>query len=323
VKIKPSPLLPGNTIAVVSPAGPSEPARLQGGIEELMRRGYKVKVGKHAQGRYAFFSGTDEDRLEDLVRAFKDPAIHAIMCSRGGYGSNRLLDSLPYDLIAQNPKIFVGFSDLTALTWALFCKSRLVTFTGPLVNEMGEGLPSMTLDSLFTFLGLDSPPRRLWPGPLTTVRPGEATGPLFPGCLSIVVTLLGSQYLPNLKGAILVLEDIGEKPYHIDRMLTHLKNAGVFNQISGLIMGRMTNCWPRARRNDYLTLAEILLQLTASRPIPIYLDLPYGHHPERLTLPVGVHVRISPNTGLSLLEDPLDRTAVASRSRNLRSKSSQ
>jgi muramoyltetrapeptide carboxypeptidase len=307
VNIKPAPLLPGKTIAVVSPAGPSEPARLEGGVQALTHWGYKVKVGKFAPGRQAFFSGSEVERQHDLIAAFKDPSVRAIMCTRGGYGSNRLLSTLPYDLIAEHPKIFIGFSDLTALNWALFKHSGLVTFTGPLANEMGEGLPQMTLEALFRQIGPGEFNKSLWRGPLTVLRPGKASGPLYPGCLSIIVTLLGTPYLPDLKGAILVLEDIDEKPYQVDRMLWHLKNAGVFDKISALVMGRMIKCWPKSRRRSQLTLAEMLLELTASRPLPIYLDLPYGHHPERLTLPVGVRARISPEEGLILLEDPLRR----------------
>jgi muramoyltetrapeptide carboxypeptidase len=307
LKIKPAPLPPGKTIAVVSPAGPSERERLESGVAILKQWGYQVRVGKFAHGCHTFFSGTDKERLHDLVAAFKDPSVRAIMCSRGGYGSNRLLEALPYEVIAAHPKIFMGFSDLTSLTWALNKKCGLVTFTGPLVNELGDGLPQMTVDSFLTLMGPQKSLGPIWSGPLTAVRPGTASGPLFPGCLSIVVTLLGTPYLPDLKGAILVLEDIEEKPYHIDRMLWHLKNAGIFDRISAVIMGRMTNCWPRTRRSDYPSLAELLLDLTASRPIPVYMDLPYGHHPERLTLPVGARVEISPETGLRLLEDPFNR----------------
>lgn len=307
MKIKPEPLLPGRTIAVVSPAGPSDRARLDGGVKQLRSWGYKVKVGKYAHGHYAFFSGRDRERLADLVAAFKDPSVHAVMCSRGGYGSTRLLESLPYDLIAAHPKIFVGFSDLTALTWALYRKCNLVTFTGPLVNEIGDGLPQMTIDSFFNLVGPDKPSKSLWAGPLCALRPGTARGPLFPGCLSIIVTMLGTPYLPDLRGAVLMLEDVGERPYHIDRMMVHLKNAGVFDQISAVIIGRMTNCWPRTRRSDSLQMADILMDLTSGRPIPVYTDVPYGHHPERLTLPIGVRVEVSQDEGLKLLEDPLDR----------------
>ncbi|RJP76941.1 MAG: LD-carboxypeptidase [Candidatus Zixiibacteriota bacterium] len=305
---KPAPLRPGQGIAVISPAGPSDPERVHRGADRLARLGYSVTVSPHALGRYAYFSGLDRERLDDLTTAFTDPRIRAVLCARGGYGSGRLLQSLPYEAIARNPKIFVGFSDLTALNWALYARSRLVTFTGPLVNEIGDGLPDLTLRSFFDMVDPSAVQKNLWPHPLTALRPGEARGRLFPGCLSLMVTLLGTPFLPDLRGAILILEDTDEKPYHVDRMLTHLKNAGVLDQLAGLVVGRMVKCWPKARRNDDLSLEEILLDLTSAHPLPIYTGLPYGHHPERLTLPVGARARVSPE-GVELLEDPLNRRA--------------
>ncbi len=307
--LKPPPLPRGKTIAVISPAGPADNGRLDGGLRELARRGYPTKVGEHARGHYAYLSARDAERLEDLIKAFADPTVRAVMCSRGGYGSNRLLSSLPYEEIAGNPKIFVGFSDLTALNWALFARCRLVTFTGPLVCEFGEGLPESAMRSFTKMMAPTQPPSSLWPGPLRIIRPGRAVGPLFPGCLSIIVSLLGTPFLPDLTGGILLLEDTGEKPYQVDRMLLHLKNAGILEKIAGLIIGRMVDCWPKSARNNHLQLEDILLDITSSNPVPIYFDLPYGHHPDRLTLPVGVKVEVTAKGSLRLLEDPLDRRA--------------
>jgi muramoyltetrapeptide carboxypeptidase len=306
--IKAAPLRHGETIAVLSPAGPAEDSRLDAGLRQLNHWGYPAKPGEHVRGRYGYLAAPDVQRLDDLVRAFLDPEVRAIFCTRGGYGSGRLLASLPYRLIAKNPKIFVGFSDLTALNWALYARARLVTFTGPLVCEMGEGLPEFTVRSLFHQIGPSPPPEPLWKENWTPIRSGRASGPLFPGCLSIMVTLLGTRFLPNLSGAILLLEDIDEKPYQVDRMLVHLRNAGVFDKISGLVLGRLVECWPKVNRGQHLELAEVLLSLTADNPIPIYSGVPYGHHPERLTLPVGVRAEISPKRGLRLLEDPLNRS---------------
>lgn len=309
--INPKPLRRGKTIAVISPAGPAEESRLQAGVRELRRRGYKVKTGKHAAGRLAYFSGSTEERLADLVRVFSDPSVDAILCSRGGYGSARLLNSIPYDLITQNPKLFVGFSDLTALNWAFYRHAGLITFTGPLVCEMGENMPESTFRSFQKMTGARQAPEFLWNGPLEAVRPGKALGRFFPGCLAIIETLLGTPHLPDLKGAILLIEEIGERPYQVDRMLTHLKNAGIFDHIAALLIGRMVDCWPKRNKSHHLSLEEILLDLTSSHPIPIYTGLPYGHHPDRLTLPVGVRVEISARRGLRLIEDPLSRKAKA------------
>jgi len=309
--LKPAPLHPGKAVAVISPAGPADENHLNAGVRELERWGYRVKVGEHTRGRIAYFSGSDQERLEDLLKAFSDPSVQAVFCSRGGYGSARLLEMIPYDFIAENPRIFVGFSDLSALNWAFFARARLVTFTGPLVTEIGEGLPDSTIRGFLNMIRPGRAPDTIWRGDWRAVRPGEASGPLFPGCLAIIVTLLGTPFLPDLEGAILLIEEIGEKPYQVDRMLTHLKNSGTLDQIAGLLVGRMINCWPKSRRGHHLSLEEILLDLTASNPIPIYTGLPYGHHLDRLTLPVGVNVEISEKEGLRLLEDPLARSNKA------------
>lgn len=306
--LKPAPLRPGDTVAVISPAGPADKTRLQAGLRQLARWGCNAIAGDHAQGRRAYFSGHDAERLDDLVNAFTNPDVHALFCSRGGYGSGRLLTHIPYDLIAQNPKIFLGFSDATALNWALFARTKLVTFTGPTVSEMGDGLSKSACAAFQSMIGPNPPPDPIWKGPLRTVRPGSAVGPLFPGCLSIIVSLLGTDFLPDLDGAILLIEDVGEKPYRIDRMLTHLKNAGILGRLSALLVGQMIDCWPKASRQKHLSLDEILLELTASHPLPIYAGLPYSHHPDRISLPVGVKAEISADGGLRLLEDPLKRS---------------
>jgi muramoyltetrapeptide carboxypeptidase len=308
--IKPAPLRTGQTIAVISPAGPAEDSRLDAGLRELERWGYRIKMGDHARGRHAYLSARDASRLEDLIQAFADPQVRAILCSRGGYGSGRLLAAVPYQKIARNPKIFVGFSDLTAFNWALYARARLISFTGPLVCEIGEGLPELTIRSFLELVSPAKPPDPLWRGNWQVIRRGRAVGPLFPGCLSLIVTLLGTRYLPNLTGGILLLEDLDEKPYQVDRMLVHLKNAGIFDKIAGIVIGRLTDCWPKTNRGQHLELAEVLLELTASHRIPIYAGIPYGHHPERLTLPVGVRVELSEKGGLRLLEDPLNRRTM-------------
>jgi muramoyltetrapeptide carboxypeptidase len=289
---------------VISPAGPIESKRLLAGLKEIQSWGYSSFHSKHADGRNAYLSALDDHRLDDLIAAFTDPDIKAVLCSRGGYGSGRLLDRIPYDKIQQNPRIFVGFSDVTALNWAFYAKTGLVTFTGPTLGEIGNGLPEIAADSFLPLIGKGELPDPFFSGAITAVRPGSAEGRLFPGCLSIIVTLLGTPYLPDLHDGILLIEDVGEKPYRIDRMLTHLKNAGILDQISALLIGTMLDCWPRSRKKQHLPLEEILLDLTAAHPIPIFSGYPYGHHPDRLALPVGVNVGVSAEGSLRLLEKP-------------------
>ncbi len=306
--IKPAPLSSDDRIAVISPAGPTEIKRLQAGLKEIRSWGYVSFHSKHADGKYGYLSAIDDHRLDDLIGAFLDPEVRAIFCSRGGYGSGRLLDPIPFDKIQENPKIFVGFSDITALNWAFYAKTGLVTFSGPTISEIGNGLPGIAESSFLPLVGKGELPDPFWSGEIEVVRSGSAKGRLFPGCLSIIVTLLGTPYLPDLQGCILLIEDIGEKPYRIDRLLTHLKNAGIFDQISALLVGTMLDCWPKGRKKQNLPLQEILLDLTASNPIPIFSGYPYGHHPNRLSLPVGVTVSLSENGELKLLEDPLHRS---------------
>jgi len=306
VILKPQPLKPGDTIAVISPAGPADKRRLQAGLKNLNQRGYKVVPFPSADGRYAYFSAQDPQRLEELTRSFTDPDVKAIFCSRGGYGSGRLLDLIDYRIVAENPKLFIGFSDVTALNWAFFTKTGLVSFSGPTVCEFGDGLSPATAGSFNELVSSTTAPEVIWDGSLNAIRPGKATGRLFPGCLSIIVSLLGTPYLPDLTGALLIIEDVGEKPYRIDRMLTHLKNAGIFDKISALIIGSMVDCWQKKSDNE-ISLEEIVLDLTSSHSIPVYSGIPYGHHIERITLPVGVQAEISAENGLRLLEDPLSR----------------
>jgi muramoyltetrapeptide carboxypeptidase len=304
--IKPEPLKPGDVVAVISPAGPADEKRLHAGIRQLERRGLLVRPGDYAFGRRTYLAASDDERLSDLIAAFEDPSVKAVFCSRGGYGSGRLLQRIPYPLVAENPKLFMGFSDVTALNWAFFSQSGLVSFSGPTVCEIGDGLPDEASESFSRMIGLSAKLKILWQSNVSSLRRGCARGRLFPGCLSIIVTLLGTPYLPDLNDAVLVLEDIGEKPYRIDRMLTHLKNAGILDKIAALLIGEMRNCWPKTRRREHLPLKEILLDHTSDRPIPIYTGIPYGHQRNRITLPVGVPVEISEAKGLRLLESPLN-----------------
>jgi muramoyltetrapeptide carboxypeptidase len=305
--IKPKPLLPGKRVAIISPAGPADDARLESGLRELVRWGLPLKTGSHARGRYAYLSGRDPERLDDLLNAFADPMVKAIFCSRGGYGTGRLLRKIPFDVIADNPKVFVGFSDVTALNWAIWKNTGLITFSGPTVCEIGSGLPDTAKRNFLGMIGPGPTPDPIYAGPFKVVRPGSAKGILLPGCLSMIVTLLGTPFLPKMDGAILVIEDIDEKPYRVDRMLNHLKNAGVLQKLSALVTGGFVGCWPKIKSNDQLPLEEILLEVTAPHPIPVYTGLPYGHFPDRLTLPVGAKVSLSEREGLRLLEEPLGR----------------
>jgi len=290
-------------IAIISPAGPIETKRLKAGIRQLEVWGFRPQLMKSTGGKKGYLAASDEERLADLITAFSDDSIDAVYCARGGYGSGRLLEKVPFELIRNNPKPFIGFSDVTALNWAIFAKTGLVTFSGPTIREIGKSVPDETLNIFRTVLGLDQFNGQIHPVNFRLLKPGTAEGKLFPGCLSIIVTLLGTRFLPDLSGAILLIEDVAEKPYRIDRMLTHMKNAGVFSQISGLIIGSMVDCWTDKRSTDHLNLEDILLDLTSEYDFPIALGFPYGHHINRVTLPIGTDAELT-DEGLEILQVP-------------------
>ncbi len=306
--LKPPPLEPEDTIGIVSPSGRVKGKDLQGGIEYLRQRGYKVKVGKSAYGSKGYLAGGDDQRAQDINDMFCDPEVKAIFASRGGYGSTRILDKIDYDLIRRNPKIFVGFSDTTALQLSIFRYTGLVTFSGVLAavdmkDAKMNGLTEKTLWDLLTKGRID-----IIEG-LEIMKGGSAEGKLLGGCLSIMCSLLGTAYQPDLKGAILFLEDVDEAPYRIDRMLTQLSLSGLLQQVSGIILGQFQDCFDRDESSEVeeLSLKDMVDDLMCDLNIPILSDLPYGHFASRVVLPIGVNARIDGNTGkLEITESALD-----------------
>jgi muramoyltetrapeptide carboxypeptidase len=285
---------PGDHVAVISPAGGVKEAKLAQGIRAIEQRGFRVKCGEHVFASHRELAGSDEMRLQDLLWAFRSPEIRAIFCSRGGYGSSRLLEALAGRGLGNMPKLMVGFSDTTALQWALWTTWHLPSLSGPLVSELGGGLTSEAEEYFWTLaqeksqsdLGFGS-------SPMEILRPGEAQGILLPGCLAIICTLIGTPFLPDLKGAILVIEDVGEAPYRIDRMLIHMRNAGVFRQISALIVGEFLQSDCHTEAISRLELRQRLSEILEDFPGPVVLGFPYGHGSNRCTLPIGIPVQLS------------------------------
>jgi len=306
----PKPLPSKATIGIVAPASPQrDPRRLERGIRYLESLGHNVVLGNHLHARHGgYLAGTDEERRADLEAMFRDRRIDAIFCSRGGYGSARLLDTLDYRSIRQNPKILVGFSDITALQMALWKKIGLVTFSG--------ALPSVDMADVFApeseewfWRALTSrrplgPIRQPWP--LTTVQRGTFEGPLIGGNLSVLVTLLGTPFQPPTNGTVLVLEDVGEETYRVDRMLNHLRQSGVLAGIGGLVTGQWSQSGRPAGTTPHRPLEEVIAEVATSVNGPVLSDLMYGHEPLKLTLPMGVRVRLSSRgSGLRFLEPAL------------------
>ncbi len=305
--IRPPRLQPGDTIGVVTPASPMLPERLAKGITYLQQRGYNVVQGTHVHAVRGYLAGTDQERAEDLNRMFADPSVKAVICSRGGYGVSRLLERIDYQALAAGPKIFVGYSDLTALQLAIWRQIGLITFSGPMVAvEMGKGIHPFTEQHFWhtvTGANLRGPFPHPEGQPLRCLRPGKARGRLLGGCLSLISPLMGTPFMPPLDGAILVLEDIDEEVYRIDRYFAQFRSAGIFDRIAGLVFGTFINWEPSEPDKPYLTLEQVIDDYVRDLPIPVAAGLAYGHGDAKVTLPLGVEVELDADQGtLSIVE---------------------
>jgi muramoyltetrapeptide carboxypeptidase len=280
----------------------------------LRKAGFSVRLGAHALDRRGYLAGDDDSRLEDLHTMFRDPDVRAIFCTRGGYGTLRLLHRIDYDLVRQSPKILVGYSDVTALLLAVHVRAGLVTFHGPMVREMAGG-DEANLPFLFDILG-GQPGREI---PLTGTSiffPGEVEARLLGGNLSLLCHLIGTPYFPDLRGALLFVEERGEPLYRIDRMFTHLALSGHLDGVAGLLGGEFADCGPMQDLEGFFE------DLASRLRIPTVLGLPAGHGRKNLTLPMGAPVRLSTDGRSLFLSGPAVRPngAKARRPQNRRRK---
>lgn len=298
--IKPKRIGQGDTLGLISPASPlREPELFDKMLFDLHDLGYNVKTGKHSRDITGYLAGKDEDRASDLMTMITDPEVDAILCIRGGWGSNRLLSLLDFDVIAANPKPIIGFSDITSLLLAIYHKCNMVTFHGPVGKSDWN---TYTINSWKKILEQGQKALFIVPDdekPYTIV-PGTAEGPLIGGNLSVLVSMLGSEYLPSFDGAVLFLEDVGEKVYRVDRMLTQLKLNGILDRISGLVFGKCTRCVPG---DDGFTLKELLQEHFVDKPYPVFYGAMISHEERNLTLPIGIRTQIdSINHSIQILE---------------------
>ncbi len=306
--LKPPRLRKGELIGIVAPASPVEDeSRIDRGVRYLEKLGYDVVVGRHVTRVRGYLAGTDRERAEDLHTMFRDRRVKAIIALRGGYGSPRLLSHLDYRLIARHPKVFAGSSDLTALQLALWKQCRMVTFHGPMLAPDFAGPIDGYAEEMFWRLVTSNRKAGALPLPKGTqpksLRRGKTAGRLLGGNLSILVTLPGTPYQPDFRRSAFFIEDIGEEPYRIDRMLTHLRNAGVLSHVSAILCGQFTDCEPKNRSHPSLSLAEVLADGARSVNVPFITNLPFGHVTSKMTLPVGVRVAVDAGKGaVELLE---------------------
>lgn len=300
----------GDTIGLIGPSGAIRTAgSLEKSIALVEELGFKVKVGESCAQKYGYLSGTDDVRARDVNAMFADDEIDAIICVKGGYGTMRMLDQLDYDLVRANPKIFMGYSDITAMHVAYLEKSGLVSFHGPMPASCWvDGLDEITWASMLDML-MNAPKQRVIANPEgkphQTVNPGVCEGMLVGGNLSLIDGLLGTPYELDTKGRVLFLEDIGEKTYRLDHMLTHLRLAGKFEDCAGIVLGHFTDC-PIEFPEFGLALEEIVRDIVAPCGKPVFSGFQVGHALPNLTIPFGVQCRMDADRGtITLLEAPL------------------
>ena len=286
----------GDTIGLIAPSGA---VRTEGAVaravEETERMGFKVKLGESAQQKYGYLSGTDAVRARDINNMFADDEVDAIICIRGGYGAMRILDKLDYEMIVKHPKIFAGFSDITALHIALLNRCDLATFHAPMAVGWADGpMDDFSRESMYKALMHAEPMGELVNPPeyeKKTVNPGVAEGRLVGGNLMLITSSLGTPWEIDTKGRILFIEEVSERTYCVDRMLTQLRLAGKFDDCAGVVFGDFADCnieYPEFG----LTLEEIIRDVVAPCGKPIFTGLRCGHCSPKLTLPLGVKCRM-------------------------------
>ena len=311
--LKPQALKHGNNIGIIAPGtAVSDPTDIQKAYEIIEYLGLKGVLGEHVLEGNGYKSRTVDERLDDMHSMFSDSSISGVFCIRGGYGSGQLLDGLDYKLIKNNPKIFLGYSDITALHSAIMKETSLVTFHGPVLLS---GFSEFTMNHLQRVLfdntpvGIISNPesgngvRETYP--INEITPGIARGRLVGGNLSLISSLMGTPYEIETKNRILFIEDVGEEPYRIDRMLTQLRLAGKLNA-NGIIFGLCAGCnssgLKPSRVWDY-SLGEVLENILGNLGIPVFYGLTIGHTTDQLTLPYNVEVEMDASKGtLNILE---------------------
>lgn len=303
----PHPLPQNGTIAITAPASPVDQSKLNRGVEYLNQCGYRVEVGKSCQQREHYVAGSDRSRAEELMRFFRNSDIDAILCARGGYGSMRILPYLDFQQIRQHAKLLIGFSDITALQWAIFQKSRLVTLSaGMAATDMGSDNVNSNFEQTF------------W----EFINNGEATydieysgsgdqkvyGTALPGTLSVGLRLLGTSYFPGKESYIPILEDVNEPAHKFEGHLWQLKMASFFDQVPAVLFGHITPS-EFEEYDEVPSHRQIISYIFEDLTMPVITGLHYGHIPNKIPLPVGAPISLYLGTQSKLtVEDIFNRT---------------
>lgn len=293
---QPASLQPGDTIAIVAPSAALADDSAQKGLEYIRSLGYQIKLGRSVTAHNGYLAGSDELRADDMNRAFADEEVKAILCLRGGYGATRLLPLLDYETIAAHPKLFIGFSDITALHTVFLQRCGFSSIHAAMVMSIGRGASGYTKQQLAE--GLRQPfaphtlslPENCQP---ETLVPGLAEGPLYGTNLMLLSTLLGTPYALEGTGGILAIEEVGEEAYAIDRMLCQLEESGLIERVNGLAFGEFYHCGPNEKADYEWTVKEVVTAYAKKWGKPAVYGLPFGHGRDNAWLPLGQNVRLN------------------------------
>lgn len=304
--VRPPRLTRGSRVALVAPAGPLLERDDLTRAEALCRAlDYEPVVGSNAGNKYGYLAGTDDQRLTDLNAALNDAAIDGVWCLRGGYGATRIIDRVDFEALARRPKPLIGYSDITALLNAAVRLANVVSFHGPVARA---SMPAFSRWHFERVLACPEPAGRLGriadradvlvpqENRIVTLRSGIAEGPLAGGNLSLLQCLIGTPWAPDLKGAILFVEDVGEDLYRVDRMLAHLRAVGALAGLAGVLVGRFTEL-KRQTGDGALGFDEVLSSYLLPLGVPVAYGFPVGHIQDQWTLPLGVRARLDAGTG--------------------------
>ena len=294
--VYPPPVDIGDTIGLVAPAGPLiNKDNFTAGVQVLEKKGFKVKFNHKLLSASGYLAGSDQERTDEFNSLWADPEVKALVAARGGYGCLRMIDRIDLKQIRKNPKILIGFSDLTVLLNAIHKKTRLVTFHGPVATTLASIDRPSTKSFFDTLLG--QAPMHMTPGRLKILNRGNARGTLLGGNLTTLIHMLGTPYEFPWNNTILFIEDIGELPYRLDRFLTHLYQAKRLQKIKGLILGTFTDEDRKENRAMQRAVQKRITELFKGYNIPIWANFPSGHSRRNLTLPVGSEVKMDSAAG--------------------------
>ncbi|MBA2690813.1 MAG: LD-carboxypeptidase [Burkholderiales bacterium] len=284
------PVVPGDTVAVVTPATPFDMEIFAAGVRALETLGFKVKVDPEVHLAFRYTSGSAEQRAGVFQRALADPEVKALIAARGGFGSIHTLPHLDLSGFAANPKRIVGCSDLTTLLHYVWQETQVVTYHGPMVaGDLGRGMDAASeADFMATLAGRSSAAKFI---PLEVLHPGAAEGTLTGGCLSLLSASMGTPYEFEPADGLLFVEDIREHPYKVDRMLTQLLLGGKLDAVRGIVFGQMTGC--EAPQGADYKLQDVLRDLLRPLGVPVYFGFPSGHSTPHFTLPIGAQARMA------------------------------